>query len=158
MRISARLNPLVKRFVTSFAPCWSRLIRPTKCYTNYFFELNFYLFYNDALSHELASVVKMATSMLPFFKWNSVHIHHVSAQRDKKFERAWKFSFSTLLDSYGDKLLKINVISQINFLTLMDWKYPTKAEVNQVNAQYCFVKRKFRYWLVNCKNCRTVKK
>ena len=94
-----------------------------------------------------------------FFKWNSVHIHHVSAQRDTKFERAWKFSFSRLLDSYGYKLFKINVISQINFLTPMDWKYPTKAQVNLlVNAQYCFVKRKFRCWLVNCKNCRTVKK
>ena len=132
MCISAILYPLAKHFRTSFATCWSRLICPTTCYTKIFFELNINLLQNKVFSLELVPVVKMATRMNFFFSriQSCAYMYHVSVQLHTKFEQGKNFChFPGYLIPIETTYLKYNVISQITLLTLVDWKYPSKAQV-----------------------------
>ena len=99
----------------------------------FFFELNINLLQNKVFSLELVPVVKMATRTNFFFFpriQSCAYMYPVSVQLHTKFEQGWNFChFPGYLIPMEATYLKYNVISQITFLTLIDWKYPSKAQV-----------------------------
>ena len=82
-----------------------------------------------------------------------MHIYHVSVRLRTKFEQGWNFfHFSSLLDSYEDKLSKLSYDFS-NHLS-----YPCRLKISFKSKSLSLVKCKSCSFLVNCQNCRTVKK